>query len=225
MDGDKEGFKRSFFGGVFLDVSKLCWQKLPEEVCGCSGESLLHRREFEALRRGTSDHLLAWGNFWSSPSVTAHPFRKGKAHVVLRGPPTICVDGRWWRELRFGGGRVLRPKWGEVREGSASARWGWRGAMATSVISEGLHPALWHRNVFDVPQWESLSSLRVFQQHHVLCQTSWLFKGVSVWCSHRRLFCKYFTKLFEILKDFKVFPKTSLHFCSFLYWHFVSYSV
>lgn len=145
MDGDKEGFKRSFFGGFFLDVSKLCWQKLPEEVCGCSGESLLHRREFEALRRGTSDHLLAWGNFWSSPSVTAHPFSKGKAHVVLRGPPTICVDGRWWRELRF----------------SRGACWGQNGARCEREVRQ--------RDGGDEAPWQRVSSVKVYIQR---CDTA-----------------------------------------------------
>lgn len=137
----KKVSKDRFFGGFFLDVSKLCWQKLPEEVCGCSGESLLHRREFEALRRGTSDHLLAWGNFWSSPSVTAHPFSKGKAHVVLRGPPTICVDGRWWRELRFGGAR-------------AEAKMG-RGARGKCVSAMGVT----RRHGNECHQWRFTSSV------------------------------------------------------------------
>lgn len=148
MDGDKEGFKGIgfCFFCFFLDVSKLCWQKLPEEVCGCSGESLLHRREFEALRRGTSDHRLAWGNFWSSPSVTAHPFSNGKAQAVLRGPPTICVDGRWWRELRSGGG----------------ACWGQNGARCEREVSQ-------RDGGDDEAPWQRVSSVKVYVQR---CDTA-----------------------------------------------------
>lgn len=104
MDGDKEGFKRSvlFFFFFFLDVSKLCWQKLPDEVCGRSGESLLHRREFEALRRGTSDHLLA-GEFLILAQRHATSVQKRKSTRCLPGSSGYLRGQQMMERPAFGG--------------------------------------------------------------------------------------------------------------------------